>query len=302
MKIEHKLENGKLKHLILEEKTQAMDTGTTGEGAEFIPEELPRKKKLPLIRRVKLSEMRELKKANFLLRLVTWKGKFTVRGVSVEHWDLLLDKGEKCLDEFAGMMDPLKKSEGVNCIRHDYCEKTSEGKPNKEWMNFEGKILPDNPEWGNPSQKFPAYIKKIDSGSVDIASDASNFVSFVFHGKKLKGYWIAKKESPRSESWRFSESSLPDKSRVETQAKHRRDQCMECSKPPAYECIWAEGHGHAWFCEKHFKEWATKGDGKGDIISVKEIQDGEAAKKFSENTNPNIWNKLRTELNREIGD
>ena len=246
MKVEHKLEKGKLKHLILEEKfhkggmvekeglalihddnviptklynelNKSMDSVTTGEGAGLIPEGwLKKKKKLPLIRRVKLSEMLELKKAKFLLHLMTWKDKFLVRGISVEHFDLLLDKGEKCLDEFAGMSNPLEKPEGVECIRRDYCEGTPKGKPNKEWMSFEGGIPPNHLEWGNPSQKI-AYAKKIDSGSVDIVSETSTFVSFVFHGKKLKGYWIAKRESPRSENWVFSKSSLSEESKEETQ-------------------------------------------------------------------------------------
>jgi len=332
MKVEHKLEKGKLKHLILEEESfhkggmvkkeglalihdgnviptklynelnKAMDSVTTGEGTELIPEGwLKKKKKKKLIRRVKLSEMRELKKAKFLLRLITWKDKFLVRGISVEHFDLLIDKGEKCLDEFAGMSNPLEKSEGVGCVRRDYCEETPKGKPNKEWMSFEGEIPPNHPEWGNPSKKI-AYAKKTDSGSVDIVSDTNTFISFVFHGSKLKGYRVAKRESSSSGTWVFSKSSLPGEPKEETQAKHSRNQCMECSKPPKYECLWAEGIGHCWQCNKHFIEWATKGDGKGEIISVKEVQNGEAAKKFGENTNPNIWDKLKIGLNKEISD
>ncbi len=291
MKVEHKLENGKLRHLI-----KAMDTSTTGEGADWIPEGFPKKKKkkrkkVSMIRRVKLSKIRELKKAKFLLRRHWWRGQFVVRGMDVDHFDLVLDKGGKCLDEFAGMMNnPLEKPEGVNCIRHDYCTGTPKGKPNKEWMNFFGEIPSNHPEWGNPNKRIPAFMEKIDSGSVDIALDSSNFVSFVFHGSKLKGYWIVRRESSKSVNWVFSKS---EESKEKTQSKHRRDQCMECSKSPVYECIWAEGHGHAWHCEKHFKKWATEGDGKGDIIYVKEVRDNEAAKKFSENTNPNIWNKLK---------
>ncbi len=71
-------------------------------------------------------------------------------------------------------------------------------------------------------------------------------------------------------------------------AKYKRTECMECSAPPTVEVLWAEGMAHAWFCEKHFKEWATKGDGKGEVNSVKAIQDGEANMKFSDNKSPNI--------------
>jgi len=278
---------------------KAMDTGTTGEGFEWKSEGYAKTR----IRKVRLSEIRELKKAKFILRRHWWKGQFVVRGMAVDHWDLVIDKGVKCLDEFSGMMNnPLEKPEGVNCIRKDCCDKTPENKPNKKWMNFFGEIPPNHPEWGNPNKRIPAYMDKVDSGSVNIASDTSDFVSFMFHGSKLKGYWIAKRESPRSENWVFSKSALPGEPREKTQARHRHDQCMECSKSPVYECIWAEGHGHAWFCEKHFKEWATKGDGKDDILYVKEIKDNEAAKKFSENTNPNIWPRLKAELNKEIGN
>jgi hypothetical protein len=79
-------------------------------------------------------------------------------------------------------------------------------------------------------------------------------------------------------------------------AKHSSEKCMECSKKPEYEVLWAEGRGHAWFCKKHFKEWATKGDGKGDICSVKEVTDGKV-KKWKDNTNKNIWDSLKKELN-----
>jgi hypothetical protein len=82
--------------------------------------------------------------------------------------------------------------------------------------------------------------------------------------------------------------------------RHSREKCMECDKAPVYECLWAEGIGHAWFCKKHFKEWATSGDGKGEIISVKEVKDGIAAKKFGDNRNPNIWAKLKVEFAKEF--
>lgn len=219
MKVEHKLENGKLIHRIVE-KTEtvkkALDTQTTGEGEEWIPEGFAeRMKKKVRIHQVNLNEMKELKQAKFLLRLVHWKGQFVVRGMSVEHWDLLLDKGEKCLDEFAGMKNPLEQSEGVNCIRRPYCTGTPEGKLNREWMNFFGKIPPNHPEWGNPNKRISAFMDKVDSGSVNIISDTSTFVSFMFKGKKLKGYWIAKRESPKAENWVFSKSSLPGEPRKE---------------------------------------------------------------------------------------
>lgn len=224
MKVRHKLEDGKLVHEIVEETEskpvkKALDTQTAGEGYEWIPEDYARRvKKKVRIHQVNLNEMKELKQAKFLLRRHWWKGQFVVRGMPVDHYDLVLDKGEKCLDEFAGMMNnPLEQPEGVNCIRHPCCIGTPEGKPNKEWMNFTSKSIPPNhPEWGNPNKRIPAYMDKVDAGSVNIISDTGTFVSFMFKGKKLKGYWIAKRESPRSENWVFSKSSLPGEPRKET--------------------------------------------------------------------------------------
>ena len=60
--------------------------------------------------------------------------------------------------------------------------------------------------------------------------------------------------------------------------------------PPTHELLWAEGKGHAWFCETHFKAWIS--EHTGDIDSIKEVKDGEAAKKFSDNSNPNISKKF----------
>ncbi|RXG63624.1 hypothetical protein ES695_16410, partial [Candidatus Atribacteria bacterium 1244-E10-H5-B2] len=87
---------------------------------------------------------------------------------------------------------------------------------------------------------------------------------------------------------------------IQIEKRHSREKCMECNQPPVYECLWAEGIGHAWFCKKHFKEWATSGDGKGEIISVKEVKDGIAAKKFGDNRNPNIWAELKAEFAKEF--
>lgn len=71
-------------------------------------------------------------------------------------------------------------------------------------------------------------------------------------------------------------------------AKHKKAQCMECSNLPEVEVLWAEGMGHAWFCKKCFRKWATEGDGSGEVISVKAIQDGKASKNWKDNKTPNV--------------
>ena len=91
----------------------------------------------------------------------------------------------------------------------------------------------------------------------------------------------------------FNKSNMPTAKRIMEsikEARHRRDQCMECTEAPFYEVLWAEGMGHAWFCRKHFASWSA--EHKGDIDYVKETRDCIAAKKFKENPNPNIKDKI----------
>lgn len=71
------------------------------------------------------------------------------------------------------------------------------------------------------------------------------------------------------------------------ESRHGQDRCMKCSAPPEVELLWAEGMGHAWFCMKCFKHWATKGDGKGEVCAVKKVKDGKASN-WKDNTSPNI--------------
>ena len=96
----------------------------------------------------------------------------------------------------------------------------------------------------------------------------------------------------------IASKEIIDKQQIEKEGRHKRTECMECSKAPDYECIWANGYGHAWFCKEHFKKWATKGDGKGEVLYVKKILDKEASKGWSGNTNPNIWKELEKEINK----
>lgn len=85
----------------------------------------------------------------------------------------------------------------------------------------------------------------------------------------------------------FTKKDLED-NESELDESHSHSKCMKCDKTPTKEVLWAEGMGHAWFCDACFKTWSTTGDGKGDVCSVKEINDGKACKKFADNKNPNI--------------
>lgn len=85
-------------------------------------------------------------------------------------------------------------------------------------------------------------------------------------------------------------------------ARPRRDKCMDCSRSPTVEVLWAEGMAHAWFCDKCFKKWkAEHGPSEGsasDIDSVKVVRYGIARKKFSERTSPRSLDKAELLLNK----
>lgn len=86
--------------------------------------------------------------------------------------------------------------------------------------------------------------------------------------------------------------------------RHSREKCMLCSRPPEYEILWAEGMAHAWFCKEHFKVWLgpdckEHSGGFSDVDYVKEVKDGVAAKKFGDNPNPNIIEKVKAEFAKE---
>jgi hypothetical protein len=81
------------------------------------------------------------------------------------------------------------------------------------------------------------------------------------------------------------------------ESQHSRKECMSCSKSPTIEVLWAEGKGHAWFCDAHYKIWSE--EHKGDVDSKKLVKDGEAAMLFKDNTNPNILKASRFVLQHE---
>ena len=54
---------------------------------------------------------------------------------------------------------------------------------------------------------------------------------------------------------------------------HSRSKCMQCDNKPTVACHWANGHGMAWFCKKHFKEWLEEDD--RDICGVWVLEEGE---------------------------
>lgn len=136
-----------------------------------------------------------------------------------------------------------------------------------------------SPKSLNNNSEMPAWIKVLAKGTVAITESTELRKIFEFSNSGITGRFIASREDENSDFWT-----------IQKEAKHRHDTCMQCSKTPTHEVLWAEGHGHAWFCESDLKIWIK--EHKDDIISIKEIKDGIAADKFAGNTNPNIKDKI----------
>ena len=123
--------------------------------------------------------------------------------------------------------------------------------------------------------EMPSWMKVIDMGKISILESTELEKNIEFLGTKLKGIFVAKRTTENSDFWNIVKES-----------QHSKDKCMECSESPKYEVKWAEGMGHAWFCESHFKSWSA--EHKDDIDYVKEVKNGVASDKFADNPNPNI--------------
>jgi len=166
----------------------------------------------------------------------------------------------------------------------------------------------NEPEFAEEFYKEEDYEEFCDFGGGHFSKFVKEYPEFNI--EEFKEYVIVHNKADRdsgelediaaSEILRLAKEFAQEKN-IQIKKRHSREKCMECDKPPIYECIWAEGIGHAWFCKEHFKEWATTGDGKGEIISVKEVKDGIAAKKFGDNRNANIWAELKREFYKDEG-
>jgi len=134
-----------------------------------------------------------------------WKG--SIIGKQISHYDLRFDEDKSIHRYFRLDKNPTfynKKIVGVK----DKCD-------DDRWLTFEGIIEPRGEEtrkWlvrGNPNKRIVAHVDRIDSGKVNIISDTPMFISFIFFGKEIKGYWILKKATPKETVWTFEKSELP---------------------------------------------------------------------------------------------
>jgi DNA adenine methylase len=63
--------------------------------------------------------------------------------------------------------------------------------------------------YGNPNERLPVYIDIKDFGDVELIEETDQFISFKFDGKLLKGYYVIRREDPKSDIWIFSKGKLP---------------------------------------------------------------------------------------------
>jgi hypothetical protein len=149
-------------------------------------------------------EMREpvnpLAGAKFNLQVNTYMGQVVVRAVPhIEFYFRLQTNG---VDSWYLDGDPLR----INEIGAMY-----EGKVNKKWMTWEGKIQPG--EMYNPTKTLIATIRNFDSGSatvnIEIDDQGRRIYHLQLHGKILKGDYdlIQEEQGADIYSWKAKEKT-----------------------------------------------------------------------------------------------
>ena len=134
-----------------------------------------------------------------------WRG-VVLPKQSISHYDLRFDEDRPIHRYFRLDKDPMYFTKNVISVE-DKCD-------DERWLTFEGIIEPKDKEtrkWligGNPNKKIVAHVDLIDSGKVNILSDTPMFISFVFFGKEIKGYWVMRRASPEETVWVFEKSKL----------------------------------------------------------------------------------------------
>jgi len=153
----------------------------------------------------------ELKKARGIYRRHWWKGPVIIRGMPIDHWDLVIHvPGRDYLDEWY-LEDDILRVDNVPAIYRKCKKPPFRHKSFLDWLTFEGAIPPG--KIGNPNKDIPAFMEIIDSFDLEWIEESANFHSFLFKGEKLKGYYIMKRADPRSPIWVFSKSQLPGEKR-----------------------------------------------------------------------------------------
>jgi len=138
----------------------------------------------------KLSKLTELKEAKFVLHIHEIE---TPEGLK-KHWDIRISDGF----EFNLYEDPLTlKKEGESCKAvHKVCRQI------EKWMAIK------KPKTKMMVGDLVTYVTPVDEGTVNIIEyNPPNFVSMIFNGEKLKGYFVYVDEPGRG--GRFERAKVP---------------------------------------------------------------------------------------------
>jgi len=80
---------------------------------------------------------------------------------------------------------------------------------------------------------------------------------------------------------------LRDHTAKTSRGRHSHSRCMHegCSSAPEVECIWADGRGRAWFCERHFDGWASEDTDEGlpkALVKQRKVPHGVVGERYGE--------------------
>lgn len=137
------------------------------------------------------AEQEYQKSEQFLLTVLTWKGQTVVRDLPVNQYFIRIGNKPLFLFEKNPLMDPA-----LNAV-----EDPEYSKYFKEGTYSPGSII-------NPNKKIDAKIENLDSGNVDVIEQKQGIIQLIFHGEKLKGRWLLRKDDPRESLWEMTKEGL----------------------------------------------------------------------------------------------
>jgi len=124
--------------------------------------------------------------------------------------------------------------------------------------------------------KLRSFLLETPFGGLDGENfDPSNPTHWKLLPRLIAGsrLWVVEGEGDQGEP-------LAREGEAQEKTRHRRDKCMVCSAPPQVDVHWADGRGRAWFCLRHFKDWAREEE--RDIVRCWFVANGEVPEKIGD--------------------
>lgn len=120
-----------------------------------------------------------------------------------------------------------------------------------------------SPDWVLPKDKAETFVKNYETAKSKGFSEGDDAVA-----------WLKDLIATEDECGALASDKV---AALQQYSQYARDKCMDCSEPPTVEILWAEGMAHAWFCDKHFQEWVSKGDNKKELSTQRKLPWGLAS-------------------------